>query len=185
MVKPSGKFLLVVAAVAVFAVLVCIAVAGLGAFVSPRDERGEPILLRPSVRRALEYERAEAELRGRLAVVRVAVRYALDSKQSLLARSNRLESALQLVMDIHAAAERLRPPLAYQSRRAALLEAVQAHGDLIRLAVEWLNEPSAENLRAVAEALCRLEADAPECAILTPAPTPTPWLATPTPVPGG
>jgi len=146
---------------------------GIGYLVSPRAG-GEPPVLRPDLRKALEFERAEADLYDRLADVRQDVRFALDDRRELLERSNRLEGALQVVMDVHAEAERLDPPLAYRARRQALLDAAQAHGDLVRRAAEWLNEPSPENLRSVQEALCALDEAAPECAALTPEPSPTP-----------
>lgn len=172
----------VAAAVAIGLLLLCGVAAGLGALVSPRAA-GEPLVLRPDLRAALEFERQETALYGRLANVRADVRYALDNRQPLLARSNRLESALQVVMDVHAAAERLDPPLAYRSRKLALLAAAEAHGDVVRLAAEWLNEPDEAHRRAVLEALCALE-DAPECAALTPTPEPTPTSGpTPTPKP--
>lgn len=153
----------------------CIAVALLGALVSPRAA-GEPLVLKPELRAALEFERQEAALYERLAMARADVRYALDTHQALLARSNRLESALRAVMDAHAAAERLSPPLAYQSRKLALLAAAEAHGELVRLAVEWLNEPDEAHWQAVTAALCALEESAPECA---PTPPPPPPTATP------
>jgi hypothetical protein len=155
------------------AVLLC---CGIGYLVSPRAG-GEPLVLRPDLRKALEFEHAEAVLYDRLADVREDVRFALDGRRELLERSNRLEGALQVVMDVHAEAERLDPPLAYRARRQALLDAAQAHGDLVRRAAEWLNEPSPENFRSVQEALCALDGAAPECAALTSTPEPS----TPTP----
>ncbi len=163
-----------VAAAAVLAVLFLCCIAGaLGLLVSPRAD-GEPLVLRPELRRALEFERQEKLLFARLADVRSDVRFVLDERQALLARSSRLEKALQNVVDVHAAAERLDPPLAYRGRKDALLAAAEAHGELCHRAAEWLNEPDEEHLRAVHEVLCALEAGgAPECVVLTPTLTPT------------
>lgn len=160
------------AIVAVAVVVLCAALCVLGALVSPR-QGGEPLVLKPELRAALEFERAESALYERLAAVRADVRYALDEQNSLLARSNRLEHALQVVMDVQAAAERLKTPLAYQSRRSALLETAESHGDLVRLAAEWLNEPDDAHRREVMLTLCALE-DSPPCVALTPTPTESP-----------
>lgn len=163
----------VVVAAVVAAVLLCVAVCALGALVSPRSG-GEPLVLKPELRAALEFERSEAVLYARLAEVRSAVRYALDARNPLLARSNRLEHALQVVMDVHSAAERMNAPLAYQKRKSALLAAAREHGELIRLAAEWLNEPDDTNRLALLRAFCALDEGAAECVALTPTPTPTP-----------
>ncbi len=152
-------------------------IGALGAAVSQRDAAGEPVVLAPSLVEAQRFEQAEAMLYGRLSAVRGDVRSALDERQALLSRSARLERAFRALQDVRAEAGRLRPPLAYQTRKEALLAAVEAHWELAVRAARWLNEPSEENRRRVLEALCGLEKGAPECLALTPTPTLTPTPA--------
>jgi hypothetical protein len=144
------------------AAIVLLALGLIGFLSSPVGEDGEPILLLPEVRAAIDFERAEARLLGRLAEARREARRALEDRDPLLSRSARLERALRLVFDAREEAARLRPPLAYAERRRRLLEEADRHAEAVRRVAMWLGEPSPERRRLALEGLCALERF-PEC----------------------
>lgn len=137
-------------------VLLAVAVvfATIGAFVSPLDAQGKPVLLLPDVKAVEEYRRLAQSWRMELSMLDGEIGQVLDGQQGdLFTQSRSAQQTMQHAIDLAQQVERASvPPVAVGYHRQ-VVAASMAYLEAARAALQWVSAPQETNREAAVQKL--------------------------------
>jgi hypothetical protein len=127
----------------------------LGAWVSPVDAEGKPVLLLPEVKEVEDYRTAAQAWIAELAGLDAEIARILSSGQQgdLFSQSRSAQQALQHAVDLAQQIDRTKVPPVAAGVQEKLISASLGYLEVARSAVQWISAPEKNNLDAAVQKL--------------------------------
>lgn len=129
----------------------------IGAFISPRDEQGDPIVLSPDVKAMQDYRSSAREWMNQYSALDSAISQitSQDAQGDLFSQSRSAQNTLQNAVDLAQQIDRTSVPPIAVGVQEQISSTALAYVEAARSALQWISAPKQENHD---QALQKLEA---------------------------
>jgi len=120
----------------------------IGAFVSPLDEQGKPVLLLPEVMEVENYRRSAQDWVSELSVLdgEIAIVLAAQQQGDLFSQSRSAQQTLQYAVELAQEVDRAKVPPIGMGLHEQLLTTTMSYLEAARSALQWVSAPEKNNL---------------------------------------
>ena len=120
----------------------------IGAFVSPLDEQGKPVLLLPEVKEVEDYRRSAQDWVSQLSVLDGEIANVLAAQQQgdLFSQSRSAQQTLQHAVELAQEVDRTKVPPIGMGLHEQLLSTTMSYLEVARSALQWVSAPEKSNL---------------------------------------
>ena len=135
-----------------------VALALLGAWNSPTNEQGRPLLLLPEVKAVADYRSAANSSVAEIGLLDGEITALVEGQNAdLFAQSGQAQAAFEHAVRIFQDIDTHTAPPALNGLKDALTQAASDYVEVARLALRWVSLPTAENKVSVEDQLTRAE----------------------------
>jgi hypothetical protein len=119
----------------------------IGAFVSPLDEQGKPVLLLPEVKEVEDYRRSAQTWISEIAVLDGEIAHVIAAEQQgdLFSQSRSAQQTLQHAVELTQQVDRTRVPPIGMGLHEQILSTTLSYLEAARSALQWISAPEQKN----------------------------------------